>query len=550
MSDSPRFTTRDLPIAAKLVLTVFLLAVGLGYFSALVQLHLQHSSRRGDHLPSPADVVEIFSGLKPYSEGDVPQSKIEAIISGPRDTAWGKSNMTPAFFTKSNGFEKDCIERGKEIVENEREGERLAVIAWINTELIARKKTYDEDAFPLPEILKDQPITEDFYDKETKTIFIADLIGRRCARCHNEGGQEPPLETFDQLIPHITAPDMEIIHGKFGEEWVRSGKQVSIEGLTQSTHAHLLSFSVLFTLTGLITALSRLPAWYRLIASPIVLIAQVADISCWWLARTGEYGPYFAQAIILTGSVVGLGLICQIVFGILSMFGTKGKAVLLLTFLLGLVVVGTVYFQAIRPALQKQKDELERAKQKVVEAVEEAEPNDNAKVEPPKDPPAATKPTPEVAAVPVSLLEKLIMGPIKPSDDAPWNGKGSMGAAFFARDGDDYKDLIEERPKAEVDAEREGERLALQAWLHADLAARKAAYDADKFALPPDLVGKPITSRYLTEDKKAVTVTTLLEDRCVRCHAEDGDVFEFPLQTYEQLMKYVSPPKVAAGQSD
>ena len=39
-----RLTLRALPLAARLVLAVFLIAVGLGYGSALVQLHFQHAS--------------------------------------------------------------------------------------------------------------------------------------------------------------------------------------------------------------------------------------------------------------------------------------------------------------------------------------------------------------------------------------------------------------------------------------------------------------------------------------------------------------------------
>ena len=59
-----RFTLRQLPLPAKVVVTVFLFAVGLGYVSAMVQLHDKHSSKEGEPLPTPADVVEVFAGLK------------------------------------------------------------------------------------------------------------------------------------------------------------------------------------------------------------------------------------------------------------------------------------------------------------------------------------------------------------------------------------------------------------------------------------------------------------------------------------------------------
>ena len=60
---------------------------------------------------------------------------------------------------------------------------------------------------------------------------------------------------------------------------------MSIEKLTQSTHAHLLSFAVLYCLTGLIFAFTSYPALIRGIVAPLVLVAQLIDIACWWLAR-------------------------------------------------------------------------------------------------------------------------------------------------------------------------------------------------------------------------------------------------------------------------
>ena len=531
----PRWSTRDLPLIAKLVLTVFLVSVGLGYFSALVQLHLQHSSRQGDPLPSLTDVVEHFSGLKPFTDGDRPKSKIEVLISGPRDSGWGKSNMTPAFFEKSSRFEKDCQERGKETVITEREGERLAMLAWIHLEPATRQRVFMDNAMPVPDSLKSQPITEDFLDKDAGTIAIADIMQARCARCHKDGEQQPSLEEFIAIEPLITAPPLEIIEGMFGERWIRSGKQVSIEGLTQSTHAHLLSFAMLFMLTGLLFALSPYPAWLRLLLAPTVLLAQVADISCWWLARVPTYGPYFAQAIVLTGSIVGAGLSLQIILGLFGMYSCRGKLAILVLLLIGGSILGLITTQAIVPALQQEREHYEKRQQPEVELV-------SAEKATPSDTPAqlASAPPKTPATRVRCQLEKLIMGPTTPTADAPWDGSGSMAAAFFSRDGDDYKDQIKERAKAEVDAEREGERLALQAWILASSELRKASYEADAFPLPPDRLGQPITPRYLSTDKMTVAVKTILTDRCVRCHAQDGDVPDYPLETYEQLLKYMT----------
>ena len=532
-----RFTLRDLPVSAKLVLTAFLAAVGLGYFSALVQLHTQHSSRKGDHLPTPDDVIEHFAGLKLYEPGREPKSKIESLISGPHDAGWGKTNMTPAFFGKSGGFDQLVADVGDEAAHAMREGERRAMIAWINADLEDRLKAYDNDAFTRPADQKDQPITEDYVDPETGDVLIYTLIEDRCVRCHVEGEQFPALDNFDALLPLITAPRSEVVRGLFGEEWVRSGKQISVEGLTQSTHAHLLSFAVLFALTGLITALSRLPAWVRVTLAPMVLIAQVVDIACWWLARVPEYGPYFAQTIILTGTVVGIGLVLQIILGLFSMYDRRARVAMIVIVLAGLVGVGVVYVKAIRPALDRERAEYERRQK---------EPADSAELIVKAENPAAPPPSARRSHLPRRCPRRprvswkcWSMGPL---DGKPWDGTGSMAAAFYHKDGDDYRDLIEERPKAEVDAEREGEQLAVKAWINADPAARKTAYEEDAFPLPADRVGKPITPRYLGDDKAAVTIESLLYDRCVRCHEEFGSAGDYPLETYEQLLKYMAPP--------
>src|SRR5262249_42005102 len=62
MSDtSPRFVLSTLTLPARMVLAVFLMSVGVGYFSALVQLHFQHATP-GELLPTPENAVAAYSG--------------------------------------------------------------------------------------------------------------------------------------------------------------------------------------------------------------------------------------------------------------------------------------------------------------------------------------------------------------------------------------------------------------------------------------------------------------------------------------------------------
>jgi len=342
------FTLRDWPLPAKLVLSTFLISVGIGYFSALVQLHMQHGSRDGNPLPTPADVVEHFAGVKPY-DGQPPQSKLEAILMGPNDGGFTKNNMSPAFFAKSSGYAKEIQERGQTVVDAERDAEKRLLMAWFQLDTATKKTTYANQEAPVPPDFLTGPMTEGIIDAEKKTFNPVLMIEERCLKCHGEGGSnKPEMDTFEKLEPLITPPPLEILPGNY----VRSSKQTSLEGLTQSTHAHLLSFSVLFTLTGLIFAGTSYPGWLRGFLGPLVLVAQLADIACWWLARLDGVGPMFAQAILLTGGIVGLGLALQIVLSLFNLYGWKGKLVLLLLGGIAAAGFGVLVQQVIRPALQ------------------------------------------------------------------------------------------------------------------------------------------------------------------------------------------------------
>ncbi len=517
---TPRSLLRQLPLPAKLVITAFLIAVGLGYFSALVQLHMKHSNKDGEALPTVADVVERFSGLKQYDPNAAPPvSTIEQIIKGDRDADdVSKSNMAPAFFKKSKGYTKECEARGKTNIDFDREGELQAMILWSKSDPAVKKKAYEDDKFLLPDDRKGKPLTADFDCTGDKSgVKIKTLIEKRCMNCHD--AQAPSLGKWAELEPLVTPPSTEVLPGN----WVRTNKQITTESLTQSTHAHLLSFAVLFSLTGLVFAFTGYPFLVRCVIAPIVVIAQVCDIACWWLARLPESGPMFAKTIIMTGGIVGTGLVFHIVLGILDLYNWKGKAVVILLFLLGGAGVGIVGMKVVEPALKLEREEAEKAKAPKLPEEKPISKNGDT-----------TKPPP---AVKITELERLVMGP---REGAKWNGKpdGSMAKAFYEKS-EGWKDELAERGKEPLEAERKGEQLAVQAWARSEPALRKKTYEDGKFPLPDDLKGKPITPAYLAPDKTAVNVKKIFEDRCIRCHSKDGDQSDFPLETYDQLMKYL-----------
>ena len=350
MSDPARvrFTIRQLPLPAKLVVTLFLISVGIGYFSAMVQIHMQHTNRDGSPMPTGADIIERFSGLKhPDPDAKPPQSKIELLISGEPHGVFNTKNMAPAFYEKSgSAYQKAVDDEGKEVVDARRHSEILALMAWCQADDLAKKQAWDADNFPTKVLDKESA----YYNAEPEGVAIKFLIEDRCGKCH-AGQQQPSLATFAEVLPLATAPTTELIDG----QWIRSSKQITVEGLTQSTHAHLLSFTMLFSLTGLVFAFTSYPTPMRAILGPLVLIAQLADISCWWLARLDVVGPTFALLIMGTGGAVGVGLAMQLVASLFDLYGPKGKTVMACIFFAGVAAFGTLVVTVIEPTLKAER---------------------------------------------------------------------------------------------------------------------------------------------------------------------------------------------------
>jgi hypothetical protein len=374
------YRLRDLPLAARLVLSVFLIAVGLGYLSALVQLHFRQGSK-GNAMPTPDDVVLRFSGKahwwtdlttgkkaeppkddsstsdqkkepdKPDQAKDQPApgragrgsvSDLERLITAPEDLPRDKmGSMKFAFFT---GLGK----RGDpEAERSQREGERNAILAWIHAPPEQRKAAFDGNEFQLPDDLVGKPITAG-YLKGDNAVMVKSIFKARCDKCHANELLEGHVrlvtyEDFEKFLqpPQGRAPaapaaapgaekssDLAPTSDTSSADDDASSHQIGVEALAQSTHAHLLTFCVLFGFTGLIFAFSSYPGWMRATLAPLVLVVQVLDISCWWLARLEGVGPYFAVAIIGTGGIVGLGLVLQIVLSLFNMYRLPGRIVL------------------------------------------------------------------------------------------------------------------------------------------------------------------------------------------------------------------------------
>jgi len=65
---------------------------------------------------------------------------------------------------------------------------------------------------------------------------------------------------------------------------------------------------MLFCLTGVVFDLTINPAWLRVPLAPLVLVAQVAEIACWWLGRIdGPTGVLCAKLVLVMAGLSAWG---------------------------------------------------------------------------------------------------------------------------------------------------------------------------------------------------------------------------------------------------
>jgi hypothetical protein len=350
MGTADRFVLRQASLPTRMVISAFLISVGVGYLSALVQLHFQQAPP-GEILPGSKEVRDAYSGRSGMGQIE------KLVLASERLPFNGSGSMKAAFFERSSGWEGAIKKRAKaagldraaaeKALRTDRFLERDALIDWLRAG--ALEPTYS--AHPLSEALvKRLPKEPDeglfSQDDTTKkwVVNVNKIVTMRCARCHTGNGSqgkdaaaEIDLTDYEGVAPYVQAE--------------RPGGS-SLMKLAQTTHVHLLGFSMLYGLTGILLSLTSYPGWFRLVFGPLALIAQLADISCWWLAR---YDPIFADTIRVTGGIVGVSLLIQIAATLVDLFDRKGRIILALVTAGGLAIGGMVWMNVIGPHLAYEK---------------------------------------------------------------------------------------------------------------------------------------------------------------------------------------------------
>jgi hypothetical protein len=300
------------------------------------------------------------------------------LLDPPRDQPFsGEGGMWQAFFGKSTRW-KNTLQNAKNTKKDadlvkEREGERLALLDWVHTG--AKEDEYTNNDHPLSRDLAEFPITKDYLtvDADDKVVVphhiqLKTLLKNRCERCHSPNvagiANQAPLDTYELVkaycepapgIGQVIKPERVKIRSIIQEKCVRCHSQerggderarnipldsyervaaycqpdhaggMPIRALAQTTHAHLLSFAMLFSLTGLVFCFTSFPVWIRVFFGPLTLLAQLGEISCWWLSRVD---PVFAYGIAILGGVVAVTLCVHILGSLFDMkFGRTNRRV-------------------------------------------------------------------------------------------------------------------------------------------------------------------------------------------------------------------------------
>jgi hypothetical protein len=359
-----RTLLRELPLPTRLVLSCFLGAIGIGYVSALVQLHFNGGAKPGQYIPGPDEAVRTYFG----PVGDKPMSRLERLVLAPESEPFnGTGSMRRAFFDRSQGWSKetkrieaiaDEKQRDAEMskLQAERSGEADAIAAWARVG--GDEGAYQKDDFKLPEKDGGWTITKKYLVEEEEgkpanpaRVKIKALINARCACCHSKdeeiGGRDKnaekyPLDECAKIQTYCV---------------VKQSSAMELNKLAQTTHVHLFGFAMMYCLTGLIFSFTSYWGWVRCIIAPAAVVMSVLEISIgWWV---GRLDPCPAGATAAFGAITGGVLLVHIFGSLFDMYGKKGRLVLLVLVLAAAVGAAFLERQVVSPFIESEKSQVE-----------------------------------------------------------------------------------------------------------------------------------------------------------------------------------------------
>lgn len=239
---------RDLSLPERILATWFLVALAAGFGAAQLNLRLQHASADGEPGLAYRDVVATFHGT--------PESALLV------------SKISPG----------GSMSKHLPLAED-----RRTITEWATAGA-----------------------------RETDFAPVAEVLGRRCVRCHNPGGEM-------RQVPFAPARDHPPEFARV-RPLAEPGPLMSEASLAKSTHAHLFGMGTLFAVGGWLFLRSDPPSWLRTLGVSLPFAAMFLDIGCWWLARVHAS---FAAGVVAGGALLALSFGLLIAWPLWHLWGRR-----------------------------------------------------------------------------------------------------------------------------------------------------------------------------------------------------------------------------------
>lgn len=260
---------------AKVLVTLFLLLVGLGYLTATANIYMQHQDADLEPGMSPDDLRRTFHGLE---KEITPEATVTV-------------NSTMLAQVRPDGDMREYLDTGGEQAVR-------ALLSWL-------EGGANEADFTKAELTQAG-------DPSAKEVIAA-----HCVECHHADGgdmEDVPFAANADAEPEfaklteVAAPEYE--RRESGPQRV-SLAPTGLKKLVLITHAHILAIPVFTLIVGGLFLMTGLPNGAKLILGPLPMLAVMADIGSWWLARFIEPFIYvIAASGAVFGAAYGLQILC------------------------------------------------------------------------------------------------------------------------------------------------------------------------------------------------------------------------------------------------
>jgi hypothetical protein len=263
-----------LTLPGKLLVTLFVLIVGPGYLFGTANIMLKHQNADEEEGLTLDDLRATFHGMEKVF---TPEAEVTV-------------NSTMLKQVRPGGDMREYIE--------DDESATRSLITWLENG--AKEEEFDQGEL-----------------KEAGDPSAKEVLASSCIECHNSDGGDM------EDAPFASAADAEPDYAMLVEtdtatpEYERheAGPQTKTLGptgqnrLVHITHVHVLAMPVFTMIVGMLFLMTGFGSGIKTLLGPLPMLAVMADIGSWWLAR---YAEPFIFVIAASGAVFGLTYALQI----------------------------------------------------------------------------------------------------------------------------------------------------------------------------------------------------------------------------------------------